>query len=93
MSAATSNHRDHRTRREYNSRMTIDERLEALNHRVELLADMHKDNEKHMRRLENQTRRLGKYIRSVAQLVLDHEARLRSLEDDDEDDDKDEEIN
>jgi hypothetical protein len=55
--------------------MNIDERLEALTRSVELLAPLHKDNEKQMRRL-------GKYIRSVSQLVLDHEARLRSLEGD-----------
>jgi hypothetical protein len=57
--------------------MNLDERLEALTHSVELLAALHKDNEK-------QIKRLGKYIRSVSQLVLDHETRLRSLEGDDE---------
>ena len=55
--------------------MNIDERLEALTHSVELLAEMHKDTEKEMKRL-------GKYIRAVSQLVLDHEARLRRIEDD-----------
>lgn len=48
--------------------MNIDERLETLTHSVELLAEMHKDNEKRMNRL-------GKYIRAVSQLVLDHETR------------------
>ena len=54
--------------------MNIDERLEklaertgALTHSVELLASMQKDTEK-------QIRRLGKYIRGVSQIVLDHEA-------------------
>lgn len=63
--------------------MTIDERLEALTHSVELLASFHKDNEKRLNRL-------GKYIRSVAQMVLDHEARLRPLEGDDDNDDEEE---
>lgn len=58
---------------------TIDERLEALTHSVELLASMHKDTEK-------QIKRLGKYIRGVAQMVLDHEARLRLLEGDENSD-------
>ena len=40
--------------------MNIDERLEALTHSVELLAEMHKGTEK-------QIKRLGKYIRGVAQ--------------------------
>lgn len=46
--------------------MNLDERLEALTHSVELLAEMQKSNEK-------QVKRLGKYIRAVSQLVLDHE--------------------
>lgn len=37
---------------------------------------------------EKQIKRLGKYIRSVSQLVLDHEARLRPLEGRDEEDDE-----
>jgi hypothetical protein len=53
--------------------MNIDERIEALTHSVELLASLHQDNEKQMRRL-------GRYIRSVSQMVLDHEARLRAVE-------------
>jgi hypothetical protein len=57
--------------------MNIDERLEALTHSVELLASMHKDTER-------QIKRLGKYIRSVGTMVLDHEARLRALEGDDD---------
>lgn len=59
--------------------MTIDARIEALTHSVELLASIHKDNEKRMIQL-------GKYIRSVSQLVLNHEARLRVVEGFDEDD-------
>jgi hypothetical protein len=60
---------------------TLDERLEALTYSVELLATMHKDTER-------QIKRLGKYIRGVAQMVLDHEARLRQLEGNDEDEDE-----
>jgi hypothetical protein len=56
--------------------MDIDQRLEALTHSMELLASLHKDNEKQMKRL-------GKYIRSVSQMVLDHETRLRAVEGDD----------
>jgi hypothetical protein len=73
--------------------MNIDERLEALTQTVEklaekvgaltesveLLAGIHKDNEK-------ASARLGKYVRSVMQMVLDHETRLRSIEGDDEPD-------
>jgi hypothetical protein len=63
--------------------MNIDERLEALTHSVELLAGMHKDSDK-------QIKRLGKYIRTVSQLVLDHETRLRAIESgEDDEDDKD----
>jgi hypothetical protein len=60
--------------------MNIDERLEALTHSVELLAEMHKDTDKEMKRL-------GKYIRSVMQIVLDHETRLRAVEGNDEPED------
>jgi hypothetical protein len=61
--------------------VNIDERLEALTHSMELPATLHKDNEKQMQRL-------GKHIRSVSQLVLDHETRLRAPEGDDEQDDE-----
>lgn len=53
--------------------MNIDERLEALTQSVELLGQIQKDTDK-------QVRQLGKYIRAVAGMVLDHEARLRPLE-------------
>jgi hypothetical protein len=55
--------------------------LEALTHSVELLAAMHKETDKEMKRL-------GKYVRSVMQIVLDHETRLRSVEGIDEADDE-----
>lgn len=52
-----------RSRYAYSKCMNIDERLDALTHSVELLAAIHKDNEREMKRL-------GKYIRSVSQLVF-----------------------
>ncbi len=60
----------------------IDQRLEALTHSVELIAKMQLQTEKELRRL-------GKYIRGIAQISLDHEARIRSMEGrNDEDDDE-----
>ena len=55
--------------------MTIDERLEALTHSVELIAQMQLKTEKEIRKL-------GRYVRAI---VLDHEARLLALEGDEED--------
>jgi hypothetical protein len=57
--------------------MTIDERLEALTHSVELIAQMQLKTEKEIRKL-------GRYVRAI---VLDHEARLLALEDEDKDED------
>jgi len=58
--------------------MNIDERIEALVQSVELLASFHKDNEKLMREsqqsTEKQLKRLGKYVHTIAGLVLDHDA-------------------
>ena len=53
---------------------TLDERLDALTHSVELIAAMQLKTEK-------QINRLGKYIRMI---VMDHEARLLALEGDEE---------
>jgi predicted component of type VI protein secretion system len=50
--------------------MTIDERLEALTHSVELIAQAQLKTEKEIHTL-------GRYIRAI---VLDHEARLLVLE-------------
>jgi hypothetical protein len=47
--------------------MTIDERLEALTHSVELLAEMQKTTQKELRRTDEQLRHLGNYIHTVAQ--------------------------
>lgn len=52
---------------------TIDERLEALTHSVELLAQMQLKTEKDLKRV-------GKYIGAVGQMVLYDEARRRALE-------------
>ena len=65
----------------YSSGMDIDQRIEALVQSVELLASLHKDNEKRMKRL-------GNFIHSLGQFVLDHEYRLRQLEDDNDFDDE-----
>ena len=71
--------------------MNIDERLEKLTERtealtqsVELIAAMHKETDKEMKRL-------GKYVRSVMHIVLDHETRIRAVEGDGNDDEADEE--
>lgn len=55
--------------------MNIDDRLAALTQSVELLAAMQIKTEKEIRRL-------GRYVRIIAQ---DHEARLLALEGDEED--------
>jgi len=72
--------------------MNIDERIEALVQSVELLASFHKDNEKLMREsqqsTEKQLKRLGKYVHTIAGLVLDHDARLRTLEGEDSESDE-----
>ena len=61
--------------------MTIDERLEALTHSVELLAQMQIKTEKDLQRV-------GKYLGAVGQMVLHHEARIRALEGEDDEDEE-----
>jgi len=53
--------------------MTIDDRLEALTHSVELIAQM-------QIKTEEEIRKLGRYVRVI---VLDHEARLLAVEKED----------
>jgi hypothetical protein len=79
--------------------MTIDERLEALTHSVELVAQMQQKAEERFEALthsveliaqmqvktETEIRKLGRYVRAI---VLDHEARLLALEKDDEEEEK-----
>jgi uncharacterized protein YecA (UPF0149 family) len=71
---------------------TIDERLDALTQSVELLASLHRDNEQKIAgyfsktneeftETEKQIRQLSNFIRAVSQMVLDHEERLKSIED------------
>ena len=64
--------------------MTIDERLEALTHSVELIAQMHIRSEESQLKTEKEIRKLGRFVRAI---VLDHEARLLALEKNDEDTD------
>lgn len=64
--------------------MTIDERLEKLAERTEALTQSVELIAKMQQQTEKELKRLGRYIRAVARLVLDHEARLRSLEGEDE---------
>ena len=54
--------------------MTIDEQLEALTRSVQLIAQM-------QAKSEEEIRTLGRYIRAI---VLDHEARLLVLEQEDQ---------
>ncbi|HWF45950.1 MAG TPA: hypothetical protein VG168_03005 [Bryobacteraceae bacterium] len=54
--------------------MNIDERIEALTHSVELLSQMHQDNEKTYATLFNQ----------LAKIAESHEAPIRNLEDRDD---------
>jgi hypothetical protein len=74
--------------------MNIDERLEALTQTVELLAQMHKDNEKGMQRFSRAMERLSKRNVRLEGLVTEiaegtarllhvvevHEQRISSLE-------------
>jgi uncharacterized protein YecA (UPF0149 family) len=71
---------------------TIDERLDALTQSVELLASLHHDNEQKIAgyfsktneeftETEKQIRQLSNFIHAVSQMVLDHEERLKSIED------------
>jgi hypothetical protein len=71
---------------------TIDQRLEALTHSVELLAGMHKDllkaqveTEKSLTRMERGLNRMRRY---ALQIALDHEMRLSKLEEEEDEDDE-----
>ena len=68
--------------------MNIDERLEALTHTVELLAAMHKDNEKRMEQFGRRNARLEDLVTQIAEgtarllrTVEAHEQRISDLED------------
>ena len=64
--------------------MTIDERLEALTHTVELLAQMHHDNEKanaeKFGALMDTMNRLGRIIEMHEHRLDSHDDRLDDLE-------------
>jgi hypothetical protein len=62
--------------------MTIDERLEKLVERHEVLTQTVEHLAREQQITEKHLRRLGRYIRSMALMVVDHEARLRALEGD-----------
>jgi hemerythrin superfamily protein len=60
--------------------MNIDERLEKLTERHEAMAQTVELLTKDVQQTSNNVKRLGKYVRSVMQIVLDHETRLRAME-------------
>ncbi len=64
--------------------MTIDERLEALTQSVELLAQMHRDNEardeQRFQKLESLIERIVSLQERLGIIVVDHERRLDNLE-------------
>ena len=64
--------------------MTVDERLEALTHSVELIAQMQMKTEEAQIKTQKEIQKLGRYIRVI---VLDHEAPLLALEKNDGDND------
>ncbi|HEX3680928.1 MAG TPA: hypothetical protein VHU83_00195 [Bryobacteraceae bacterium] len=57
--------------------MTLDERIEALTQSVELLSQMHQDNEK---RYDRMFERLATISEGLARIIGDHEDRIRRLE-------------
>jgi hemerythrin superfamily protein len=67
--------------------MNIDERLEKLTERHEAMAQTVELLTKDVQQTSQDVKRLGKYVRSVMQIVLDHETRIRSVEGNDEEDD------
>jgi len=58
--------------------MTLDERIEALTQSVELLSQMHQDNEKRYDRMFEQLLEMN---RRLIEIAGDHEDRIRRLED------------
>ena len=57
--------------------MTIDERIEALTQSVELLSQMHQDNEKRYNRMFEQ---LVSMNERLVRIVEDHEGRIRRMQ-------------
>jgi uncharacterized protein (DUF924 family) len=64
--------------------MTIDERLEALTHSVELLAGMQIETEKRVQSIASSHEQTEKVIRRFGRfamaITLDHESRITNLE-------------
>ena len=60
--------------------LNIDQRLEALTARNEALSQSVELLLQSQKQTDKELRRVGKYIRAVAALVLDHEPRIRVLE-------------
>jgi methyl-accepting chemotaxis protein len=68
-------------------RVTLGDRMDALAQTVELLASMHEDTDRHVNevaasveRLVASVDRLATVVTPIAQLVLEHEERLKKLE-------------
>ena len=57
--------------------MNIDQRIEALTQSVELLSQMHQDNERRYHRMFEQLIRMNERLVHIAE---DHEGRIRRLE-------------
>lgn len=60
--------------------MTIDERLEALTHSLELLASMQIETERRMARLADQVNQIGAATESLIMVAHQHETRIAELE-------------
>jgi hypothetical protein len=60
--------------------MTLDERLEALAHSVELLSSMHKDNEKRMAQMMDAIARLANIAAAHEERLDGHDQRIDDLE-------------
>lgn len=57
--------------------MTIDERIEALTHSVELMASMQHD---HERRFQQHDAKMVEILERLSRIIDDHETRLNDLE-------------
>jgi hypothetical protein len=60
--------------------MSIEQRLEALSHSVELLAGMQIESEKRMARLEESVAKVADGMALLTRVVLDHDQRIENLE-------------
>lgn len=60
---------------------SIEDRLEAITHTLELVSQMQLKSEERQAKTDKQIKRLGRYIRII---VMDHEQRLAALEGDED---------